>query len=324
MALTAQINQQGGPEVIQWLDVDLPPPGPGEVRMRNTAIGLNFIDTYHRGGVYKLPLPNGLGVEAAGVIEAVGPDVTRFGVGDRVSTFGPALGAYAQERNISAHLLFATPDDISDDVAAAVMLKGCTVEFLVERCAKVQPGWTVLVHAAAGGVGLLLVQWLKALGATVIGTVSSAEKGDLARAAGADHIIDYTTEDVGSRCRELTNGAGVPVVFDGVGRATWEGSLKSLAPRGLMISFGNASGPVTDVALGRLAEAGSVFVTRPTLFHYYATPAERQAGAARLFDMLRTGAVKVDIRQRYPLIEAARAHQELEARQTSGCSLLIP
>ena len=324
MALTAQITEQGSPDVIQWVDTELPPPGPGEVQMRHTAIGLNFIDTYHRGGVYKLPLPNGLGVEAAGVVEAVGPDVQGIAPGDRVCTFGPVLGAYATARNISAKLLFPTPDDISDEMAAAVMLKGCTVEFLVERCAKAQPGWTVLVHAAAGGVGLLLVQWLKAIGATVIGTVGSAEKADLARAAGADHIIDYTTEDVGVRCRDITHGAGVPVIFDGVGKSTWEGSLKSCAPRGLIVSFGNASGPVTDVALGRLAEAGSIFVTRPTLFHYYATPAERQAGAARLFDMLRTGAVKVDIRQRYPLLEAARAHQELEARQTSGCSLLIP
>lgn len=324
MALTAQITEQGSPDVIQWVETDLPPPGPGEVQMRHTAIGLNFIDTYHRGGVYKLPLPNGLGVEAAGVVEAIGPDVQGFAPGDRVCTFGPALGAYATARNISAKLLFHTPDDISDEVAAAVLLKGCTVEFLVERCAKVQPGWTVLVHAAAGGVGLLLVQWLKAIGATVIGTVGSSEKAELARAAGAEHIIDYTQEDVGARCREITGGAGVPVVFDGVGQSTWEGSRKSCAARGLIISFGNASGPVTDVALAQLADAGSIFVTRPTLFHYYAHPAERAAGAARLFDMIRSGTVHVDIRQRYALTDAARAHRELEARQTSGCSLLIP
>jgi NADPH2:quinone reductase len=324
MVLTAQMTQQGGPEVIQWVDVDLPAPGEGEVRMRNTAIGLNFIDTYHRGGLYKLALPSSLGIEAAGVVEAVGPGVTHVAPGDRVVTFGPSLGAYAEARNIAARQLFRTPDDISDEVAAAALLKGCTVESLVERCAMVESGWTVLVHAAAGGVGLLLVQWLKAVGAIVIGTVGSAEKADLARAAGADHIINYAEEDVAVQCRALTNGTGVPVVFDGVGRATWEGSLKSCAPRGLIVSFGNASGPVTDVALSRLAEAGSIFVTRPTLFHYYASPAESMAGVTRLFEMLRSGAVQVDIRQRYPLLDAARAHQELEARQTSGCSLLIP
>lgn len=324
MAVVAQITEQGSPDVIQWADVALPPPAAGEVRVRHTAIGLNFIDTYHRGGVYKIALPNGLGVEAAGVIEAVGDGVAGYSVGDRVCTFGPILGAYATERNIAAAALFKTPDDISDDIAAAALLKACTAECLIERCAKVQPGWTVLVHAAAGGVGLLLVQWLKALGATVIGTVGSAEKAALARAAGADHIIEYRHEDVADQCRALTKGKGVPVVFDGVGRDTWPASLASVAPRGLIISYGNASGPVTDVELSQLAAAGSIFVTRPTLFHYYADADERSAGAARVFEMIRTGAVKVDIRQRYALRDAAQAHRDLEARRTTGSSLLIP
>ncbi|MFM7028641.1 MAG: quinone oxidoreductase family protein [Chakrabartia sp.] len=324
MALVAQITQQGGPEVIEWIDKDLPAPGPGEVRMRNTAIGLNFIDTYHRGGVYPVPLPSGLGVEAAGIVDAVGDGVTGFAPGDRVATFGPVLGSYATERNIAAAALFKTPDGIADEVAAAAMLKGCTAEFLVERCAKVQPGWTVLVHAAAGGVGLLLVQWLKHMGARVIGTVGTTEKADLARAAGADHVIITTEEDTAKACRDLTEGKGVPVVFDGVGQDSWDASLRSTAPRGLIVSYGNASGPVTGVDLRRLAEAGSIFVTRPTLFHYYATPEERAAGAARLFEMLGTGAVTVDIRQRYALTDAAQAHRDLEARRTTGSSLLLP
>lgn len=324
MAIVARITEQGSPDVIQWEEADLPPLGPGEVRVRHTAIGLNFIDTYHRGGVYKIPLPNGLGVEAAGVVEALGDGVTSLALGNRVCTFGPALGAYATERNIAAALLFKTPEDVSDDVAAAALLKGCTAECLIERCAKVQPGWTVLVHAAAGGVGLLLVQWLKQIGAQVIGTVGSAAKADLARAAGADHVINYSEEDVGQRCRDLTGGKGVPVIFDGVGQDTWEASLKSVAARGLIISYGNASGPVTNVELRQLAEAGSIFVTRPTLFHYYADPSERAAGAARVFEMIRSGAVKVDIRQRYALQDAAQAHRDLEARQTTGSSILLP
>ena len=324
MALVARITEQGAPDVIQWAEQDLPPPGPGEVRMRHTAIGLNFIDTYHRGGVYKIPLPSGLGVEAAGSVTAVGEGVRGFAVGDRVATFGPMLGAYATERNIPANLLFHTPDHVSDDVAAAVMLKGCTAEFLIERCAKVQPGWTVLVHAAAGGVGLLLVQWLKALGVTVIGTVGSADKADLARAAGADHVVVGSQDNVADQCRALTNGKGVPVVFDGVGQDSWASSLKSVAPRGLVISFGNASGPVTGVDLRQIADAGSIFVTRPTLFHYYAAADEREAGAARVFDMLRSGGLKVDIRQRYALQEATQAHRDLEARRTTGSSLLLP
>lgn len=324
MERAVRITEQGGPEVIQWVDVDLPPPGPGEVRMRNTAVGLNFIDTYHRGGVYKMQMPSGLGVEAAGVVEAVGYGVTDYTVGDRVCTFGLAVGAYATARNIPAAMLFHVPNDVSDEVAAASILKGCTTEFLVERCASVSAGDTVLVHAAAGGVGLLLVQWLKHRGATVIGTVSTEEKAAIARAAGADHIINYSNDDTAAGCRDLTGGKGVRVVFDGVGKDTWDASLKSCRRRGLVISYGNASGPVTGVDLRAVANAGSVFVTRPTLYDYYVDPAERAAGAAMLFEMIRKGVVSVDIRQRYALADVAQAHRDLEARRTTGSTILLP
>lgn len=324
MARVARIERTGGPEVIEWVDVDLPPPGPGEVRMRNTAVGLNFIDTYHRGGVYPIDLPAGLGMEAAGIVEAVGEGVTEWRPGDRVGTFGPARGAYATERNLPAASLLPIPDDITDDVAAAAMLKGCTAEFLAERCAKVKAGWPVLVHAAAGGVGLILVQWLKAIGARVIGTVSTEEKAATAREAGADEIILYTREETAPRVRELTGGEGVRVTFDGVGMATWQASLDATARRGLLVSYGNAGGPVTSVNLGILAQKGSLFVTRPTLFDYYAQADERRAGVARLWDMIRSGKVSVTIGQRYRLEEAAQAHRDLEARQTSGSTVLIP
>ena len=320
----AWIETQGGPEVISWREVELPPPGPGEVRMRNTAIGLNFLDTYHRGGLYPIALPSGLGVEAAGVVEAVGEGVGELAPGDRVCTFGPALGAYSTARNVAASALFRIPEGISDETAAAGLLKACTVEALVERCAKVQPGWPVLVHAAAGGVGLLLVQWLKHVGAVVIGTVSTDEKAAAAREAGADHIVRYDREEVAPKERELTGGAGVPVVFDGVGQDTWQASLDSAAPRGLIVSFGNASGPVTGVSLGVLSQKGSLFVTRPTLFDYYRDPGERAAGAARVFELLGGGVLMVTTGQTYPLREAARAHRDLEARRTTGSTVLIP
>jgi NADPH:quinone reductase len=324
MERAAQIQGTGGPEVIQWADVDLPPPGPGQVRMRNLAIGLNFIDIYHRSGLYPMAMPSGLGLEAAGVIEAVGEGVTDWGVGDRVATFGPNIGAYCTARNIAADCLFLVPDDISDEVAAAGLLKGCTTEFLVERCAKVQPVWDVLVHAAAGGVGLLLVQWLKHVGARVIGTVSTDEKAALARAAGADHVILYGKEDVARQVRELTGGKGVEVSFDGVGQATWETSLNATARRGMIVSYGNASGPVSGVNLALLAQKGSLYVSRPTLFDYYHSTAERAAGAEYVFDMFRQGIIEMRIGQRYALEDAAQAHRDLEARQTIGSSVLIP
>ncbi|MBC9032754.1 quinone oxidoreductase [Sphingomonas sp. JC676] len=324
MARMARIERTGGPEVIEWVDVDLPPPGPGEVRMRNTAVGLNFIDTYHRSGLYPVELPSGLGGEAAGVVEAVGEGVTGFAPGDSVATFGPGLGAYSTERNVKAATLFKLPDDISDETAAAALLKGGTVEFLVERCARVQPGWTVLVHAAAGGVGQIAVRWLKAIGTTVIATVGHADKVALARDAGADHVLLSREEDIAARVREITGGVGVEVVFDGVGKATWKASLGSTKRRGLIVSFGNASGPVDGVNLVELARAGSLYVSRPTMFDYYVTPEERATGSERLFEMLRSGAIRADIGQRFALEDVADAHRALEAGQTTGSTILVP
>ena len=323
MERSAQITAVGGPEVINWVNAELPPPLVGEVRMRNTAVGLNFIDTYHRGGTYPVALPSGLGMEAAGVIEAVGEGVVDWQVGDRVCCFGPTIGAYATARNIEAACLFLIPDDISDETAAAGILKGCTTEFLVERCAKVQPKWNVLVHAAAGGVGLLLVQWLKHAGANVIGTVSTEEKAALARGAGADHVILYGKEDVAAQVRLLTDGRGVEVTFDGIGLATWETSLNSTRRRGLIVSYGNADAPVNGINLGILAQKHSLFVTRPTLFDYYAHPAERAAGAEYVFDMFRQGIIEVTISQRYALEDAAQAHRDLEGRKTTGSTVLL-
>jgi NADPH2:quinone reductase len=322
-ARAAIFETTGGPEVIRVVDVDVPAPGPGEVRMRHTVIGLNYIDTYHRSGLYPLALPSGLGSEAAGVVEAVG-EGAGFAIGDRVATFGPTRGAYATARTLPAKELFRLPDDIDDRTAAALLLKGCTTEFLVERCARVSAGQTVLVHAAAGGVGHLLVGWLKAVGATVIGTVGSAAKAEAARKSGADHVILHKQEDVAARVREITGGAGVPVVFDGVGMATWEATLASTARRGMIVSFGNAGGAVTGVGLGTLAARGSLFVTRPTLFDYYVTPEERAAGIGRVFAMLRAGAITPEVGQTFALEDAADAHRAMEAGETVGSSLLLP
>lgn len=323
MARVAQITEFGGPEVIKWIDVDLPAPGPGEAHVRMTAVGLNYIDTYHRTGLYPLELPSGLGIEGAAVVEAVGEGVTRVKPGDRVATFG-VMGAYATERVLQESALVPLPDDIDDETAAAIMVKGCTAEFLAERCGKVEKGWPVLVHAAAGGTGLLLVQWLKHIGAHVIGTVSNEEKAAKAKAAGADDIVFYQTDDTAARVKEITGGAGVRVVFDGIGMATWESSLDSCAQRGLIISFGNADAPVTGVGLGILAGKGSLFVTRPTLFDYYATPEDSAAGMSKLFEMVRSGVVKVSIGQRYALEHAAQAHIDLENRKTIGATILQP
>ena len=324
MEKTAFIERTGGPEVIQWRDAELPPPGAGEVRMRHHAVGLNYIDTYHRSGLYPIDLPGGLGSEAAGVVEAVGEGVTDFKVGDRVGVFGPARGAYATARNVSADLLVPLPEEVDDRTAAAILLKGTTTAFLIEDCAKVQPGWTVLVHAAAGGVGHLAVGWLKAIGATVIGTVGSEAKAERARAAGADHVILNRSEDVAARVRDITGGTGVPVVLDGVGKATWEASLNSAARRGLVVSFGNASGPVDGVNLGILAAKGSLCVTRPTLFDYALTAADKRRLAERVFAMLAKGAIIPEIGQEFPLTDAAEAHRAIEAGETVGSTVLIP
>lgn len=324
LARVARIASHGGPEVIQWHDAELPSPPEFHVMIRTTAVGLNYIDTYHRRGIYPVPLPSGLGVEAAGVIEAVGGGIEGLAPGDRVATFGPVLGAYATHRVLPASALFKIPDFISDEHAAAVLLKGCTTEFLVERCAKVQAGWPVLVHAAAGGVGLLLVQWLKHIGATVIGTVSSEAKAAAAIAAGADHIIIYTRENCAARVRELTGGEGVRVCFDGVGMDTWESSLDSTGRRGLIVNYGNASAPVSGISLSVLATKGSLYNTRPTLYDYYREPEERDAGARRLFDLLAKGQLSIQIGQTFPLERAADAHRALEARETVGSTILLP
>lgn len=322
-----RFSSHGSPEVLRWEALELPDPGPGEIRIRHHAIGVNFIDTYHRTGLYPVPLPSGLGQEGAGVVEAVGPGVTEFRPGDRVAYCGGSLspvGAYSEVRNFPAERAVRLPDDISFETAAAVMLKGLTAQFLVRRTHRVQPGDTVLIHAAAGGVGLLLVQWAKRLGATVIATAGNDEKAELVRAHGADHVIVYTRENFTERTRALTNGRGVDVVYDSVGRATFLGSLDSLRPLGLMVSFGNASGKVEPFDIGLLAQKGSLFLTRPTLFTYIARREDLLAMAEELFAALRDGWLEVKIGQRFPLSQAAEAHRELESRRTTGATLLLP
>ncbi|WP_028006674.1 quinone oxidoreductase family protein [Solimonas flava] len=320
-----RIHAHGGPEVLQWDALELAAPGPGEVLIRHEAIGLNYIDTYHRSGLYPVALPSVLGTEGAGRIVAVGAGVQGFAVGDRVAYGGSGpLGAYAEQRLLPAACLVHLPDDIDMPTAAAMMLQGMTAEYLLRRLYPVQRGQTVLLHAAAGGVGLIATQWLKHLGATVIGTVGSEEKARLARAHGCDHLIHYRREDVAARVRELTGGHGVPVVYDGVGRDTFAASLDSLAPRGMLVSFGNASGAVEPVSPGLLASKGSLFLTRPRLADYIATPAELAACANALFDVVRRGAVRIEIGQTYALRDAAQAHRDLEARRTSGSTVLLP
>ena len=320
----AFIERTGGPEVIQWREVELPAPGHGEVLLRHEAVGLNFIDTYHRSGLYPVALPGTLGLEAAGVVEAIGEGVSSFAPGDRVATFGPNRAAYADAQVTAASALFAVPDAIDLRVAAASLLKGLTTEMLAERVAPLAAGEWAVVHAAAGGVGQLLVQWLVARGVRVIATAGSAEKLALARSLGAEHAIDAGAEDLAEQVRAITGGAGVGASYDGVGKATWDASLKATGRRGIIASFGNASGPVTGVNLGSLAAAGSLFVSRPTLFDYYREPAERAEGAAKLWDKLGSGKIKVEIAQTYPLDQAEQAHRDLEARKTVGSTLLLP
>ncbi len=320
----AYIDRTGGPEVIQWREVKLPAPGPGEMLLRHEAVGLNFIDTYHRSGLYPIELPGTLGLEAAGVVEAVGEGVTDIAPGDRVATFGPNRAAYADAQVTQAGALFRVPDAIDLKTAAASLLKGLTTEMLAERVAPLASGEWALVHAAAGGVGQLLVQWLVARGVRVIATAGSAEKLALARSLGAEHAIDAGAGDLAEQVRAITDGAGVRASYDGVGKATWDASLKSTGRRGIIASFGNASGPVTGISLGSLAMAGSLFVSRPTLFDYYREPAERAEGAAKLWDKLGSGEIKVEIAQTYPLEQAEQAHRDLEARTTTGSTLLLP
>lgn len=323
MERVAIFERTGGPEVIAWRDVALPPPGPGEVRLRHGAVGLNFIDTYHRGGLYPVKLPSGLGLEAAGTVEAVGEGVAGWAPGMRAGTFGGPLGAYATARNVAAEQLVTIPDVVDDRTATAILLKGATAAMLVEQCAKVRAGDTVLVTAAAGGVGHLLVGWLKAVGATVIGTVGSEAKAARAKAAGADHVL-RSDVDVAMEVRELTGGAGVAAVLDGVGKATWAQALASTARRGIIVSYGNASGPVEGVNLGVLARAGSLFVTRPTLFDYATTREERQGLADRVYSMLARGAIVPEIGQTFALEDAAEAHRALAAGETQGSTVLLP
>ena len=319
----AAIERTGGPEVIEWYEEELPAPAAGEMRVRHVAVGLNYIDTYHRSGLYPIDLPGRLGGEAVGVVEAVGDEVAGFAPGDRIGTFGPARGAYATARNLPAAQAMHLPDDVDDRAAAALLLKGCTAECLIERCARVTPGQVVLVWAAAGGVGHLAVGWLKAIGATVIG-VTSGDKLESVRAAGADHVVDHRREDVANRVRVITGGAGAQVVLDGVGAASWEVSLASTAKRGLIVSYGNAGGAVRGVDLAVLASRGSLFVTRPTFFDYYVTPAERQAGVDRLFAMVRAGRVTPEIGQTFALADVEEAHRALEAGRTRGSTVLLP
>lgn len=313
-----------GPDVLRYEPIDVGDPGVGEVRVRHTAIGINFIDVYHRTGLYPAPLPSGIGLEAAGVVEAVGAGVVDFVEGDRVGYGVGPIGAYATRRIAPADMLVPLPGLVSDEVAAAAMLKGGTTEFLVDRCANVEAGQTVLVHAAAGGVGQLLVQWLRATGARVITTVGSKDKAIIARDAGADEVILYRDADVAAAVADMTDGVGVDVVFDGVGRDTWSGSLKSLRRRGLLVCYGNASGPVPPVDLGILARSGSLFVTRPTMFDYYATKDDRRTGWGKVFDRIVDGSLIVAIGQRFALADAAAAHRALEARETTGSTILLP
>jgi NADPH2:quinone reductase len=324
MGKAIRIHETGGPEVLRLEEVALPAPGAGHARVRHTAIGVNFIDTYHRTGLYKLPLPSGLGVEAAGVVEEVGPGVSHVAPGDRVAYVSRPPGAYADAAVVPADRLVHVPEGVSDEVAAASMLKGMTVWMLVRRIHAVKPGETVLFHAAAGGVGLIAMQWLRALGARTIATVGSDAKGVRAREAGASEVIVYTREDFVARVRELTGGKGVPVVYDSVGRSTFEGSLDCLSPLGLLVSYGNASGPVPPFDVSQLAAKGSLFLTRPTLFSYTARREDLEEGARELFAALRSGQVKVDVKHRWPLSRAADAHRALEGRATTGSIVLLP
>ena len=324
MPKAIRIHQHGGPEVMQLEDVSVGDPGPNQARIRHTAIGLNFIDTYHRSGLYKLEMPSGLGSEGAGVVEAVGPGVTWVKPGERIGYAGGPPGAYAEVRLVPAERLVKLPEGISDQQAAAMMLKGLTVQYLLRRTYKVKAGDTVLFHAAAGGVGLIASQWLKALGATVIGTVGSEDKAKLAKAHGCDHAIVYTKENFVERVKEITKGNKVPVVYDSVGKDTFMGSLDCLQPLGLLAVFGNGSGPVPAFDLGLLAAKGSLFVTRPTLVTYTAKREDLEAGAAELFDVVKSGKVKIEINQTYALKDAAQAHRDLESRKTTGSTVLLP
>lgn len=325
MSKAVRIHAPGGPDNLRYDDVEVGDPGPGEVRLRQTAIGLNYIDVYHRTGLYPLgDLPHAIGMEAAGVVDALGAGVTGLKVGDRVAYAAPPVGAYAEVRLMPADRVVILPDAISDETGAAMMMQGMTVEYLIRRTYRVKAGETVLLHAAAGGIGLIACQWLKHLGATVIGTVGSPEKAELARAHGCDHPVNYREESFVERVKEVTGGQGVPVVYDSIGKDTWDDSLDCLRPMGLMVTFGNASGPVPPTNLGVLGQKGSLYVTRPTLMTYTAKREDLEASAQALFEVVLSGAVKIEVHQTYPLAETAQAHRDLEGRKTTGSTILLP
>jgi len=324
MAKAIRIHKHGGPEVLQYEDVTVGEPGAGQARIRQTAIGLNFIDTYHRSGLYQLQMPSGIGSEGAGVVEAVGQGVTWVKAGDRVAYAGGPPGAYADVRLVPADRLVKLPEGISDQTAAAMMLKGLTTQYLIRSTYRVQPGQTVLFHAAAGGVGLIACQWLKALGVSVIGTVGSEEKAKLAKAHGCEHTIVYTKENFAERVSQITGGKKVPVVYDSVGKDTFMGSLDCLQPRGMLVVFGNGSGPVAAFDLNLLAAKGSLYVTRPTLVTYTAKREDLEAMATDLFDVVKSGKVKIEVNQTYKLKDAEQAHRDLAGRKTTGSTVLLP
>jgi NADPH:quinone reductase len=324
MSKAIRMEKTGGPEVMQWVDVEVGEPGEGQIRLKQTACGLNYIDVYFRTGLYPQPLPAGLGMEAAGEVSAVGPGVSGLKVGDRVAYVSRPPGAYAQERVLRADQVIRLPDAISDEAAASLMLQGLTAQYLLRRTYNVKAGDTILIQAAAGGVGLLVCQWAKALGATVIGTVSSDEKAQIAKAHGCDYPIVYTRDDFTARVREITNGAGVPVVYDSIGKDTFTKSLDCLAPLGLFVSFGNASGPLPPIDSSEFAGRGSLFFTRPTLFSYIAKRSDYESMSAELFEVVASGKVKTSINQRYALKDVGQAHADLEARRTTGSTILIP
>jgi NADPH:quinone reductase-like Zn-dependent oxidoreductase len=319
-----RIQRTGGPEVLTWEEVDVGEPGEGEVLLQQKAVGLNYIDVYHRSGLYPVPLPSGIGQEAAAVVEKVGPGVKGLRRGDRVAYTTMPLGAYSTARVLPAARLIKIPKEIDDTTAASMMLQGMTVEYLLHRTYRVRDGDTILVHAAAGGIGLIMCQWAKALGATVIGTVSTDEKAAIAKEHGCDHAIIYTREDFVARVKEITGGKGLPVVYDSVGKDTWPKSLDCLRPRGLMVSFGNASGPLPPINSSDLVSRGSLFFTRPTLASYTATRDELELSASRVIRAIKSGKVKIRINQTYPLRAAADAHRDLEARKTTGSTVLLP
>ncbi len=324
MPAAIRIHAVGGPEVLRYEDVPVGEPGPGEARVRHTAIGLNYIDTYHRTGLYKLPLPSGLGVEGAGVVEAVGPNVDWVKAGDRVAYSGGAPGAYSQVRVMPAERLVRIPEGVSDRVAATLMLKGLTVQYLFRQTYQLKRGDTIVFHAAAGGVGLIACQWARALGVTMIGTVGSDDKAQLAREHGCTHTIVYTRENFVQRVKELTGGKGVPVVYDSIGKDTFPASLDCLQPRGLFVSFGSASGPIAAFDIGILAQKGSLYATRPTLFTYAAKRADLEAMATDMFALVQQGKLVSEPRQEFPLAQAGAAHRALESRGTVGATILVP